>query len=375
MSVNEASFLTSSEKDMLIALRNKVRDARFDNRAEHDKFLVESASSVLEFQDKAECFADIKDAADCVFTIRANMLKHNFRTNGPSGAVFSEILGFAQEIARVRKLHRERKKATEARKRGAEAAAQRRERLDALAYAAAKEKAKNAARAASPSSEDTISLGSPAPETASPINPDPVLLAPTQALSPLDGLIKLMSLAALNPPAPPSPVSPSMPALIPATPSSSPSPSPPAREPTGFRTSNATRQSARGRKLRRSPILRGQPVFRPLSMLYAPQMPIRNLGPLSLSVRRPIVADDYRQPKPSYADVLRGLTHTSIASPANANALAGNSMSSSKQRRLRGKVAKLRNATVPVANPAIKRCFYCDSPSHTIRFCPAATIY
>ncbi|KAF7297647.1 hypothetical protein MKEN_01387800 [Mycena kentingensis (nom. inval.)] len=312
-------LLTEAEKTKVLDVHHQLVDARFDSDAKLDVFLVSAADFLIALHDKLESFVTEKAVGEAVFAIRGAMLKRNFRTEGPHGATFSEILGFARDISAVRKLRRERKKAAVVREQQAQAADNQFERLDTLAFAANKQR-ELSRRHPSPDSEDAISLGSAPPP--SPINPDPMLDNPD--VSDFVYLTHLFSGVRLASPAQP-PTPSSMPALLTASDSSRRSPSPPVRVRTDSHRLNAPRQKGRVRKvhLARPPPVpvapRPQRQLRPLAPMFGPK-----LGPLGLSVPRPPVASGFRRPNISYADALRGSMPTYTGCLANARSSPGN---------------------------------------------------
>ncbi|KAF7304890.1 hypothetical protein MKEN_01203300 [Mycena kentingensis (nom. inval.)] len=136
INISDAPLLSDADHDFITGLGNLMRDAKHENTAAHDSFLVEQAKRFLVYRPQLVSFAHPGPPRDALNFLRHAMVRNGFRKDGPFGAIFYDLLGFAQEANRVHGVLRDRKLAADDRRRNAAAAAARAERLEALDYAA-----------------------------------------------------------------------------------------------------------------------------------------------------------------------------------------------------------------------------------------------
>ncbi|KAJ7321548.1 hypothetical protein DFH08DRAFT_818410 [Mycena albidolilacea] len=140
MSTFNLPRLSQSDEAAMRKLHKTIRATRYEDPLDQDAFLVASATSVLEFRAQVASFALIPEVGECVFAIRALLLANNPRLGQSTNEVLSAVQDFAGEIARLRKLFRDRKNAQAERLCAAEGVAARAERRLALEYSAKLEK-------------------------------------------------------------------------------------------------------------------------------------------------------------------------------------------------------------------------------------------
>ncbi|KAF7325848.1 hypothetical protein MKEN_00435500 [Mycena kentingensis (nom. inval.)] len=391
MALPDAPRLSEFEQESIITLLNSVRDSRFGSLDEHNEFLVDSANSVLRYRDQVASFAEVPVVGECVFAIRGAMLKNDFRTRGPFGSIFSDILGFASAITSARKTFRERKRAADERKREAILAANRRERIEALEYARNLEKWQNSASRDPPSdaeSEDTISLGSapPSPSKDTEVEPAEERALPEAgpqspiqaALSPLVGLTHLMCGVSLTAPTspPPSPTD-SMPSLLTASSSSSSSPSQPDQGWTGFYAARAHlfRKSVLGvTKVPSSPLARARIIRDPRS----PPVFHNTLGAFRRLPGPLVSVPPSRNSEDTSSDSMPASTAL-IASGSTRNGSSTRSSRRNRARAARRRAAKAKKMAQLVVKTAPTRstnpCGFCSLGGHSVQMCPDLVVY
>ncbi|KAJ7057405.1 hypothetical protein C8F01DRAFT_1307613 [Mycena amicta] len=325
-------LLSASQREAVISLGNVVGDSVHQDISARDAFLVDSAQEIMRYLPQAQSFIESKAIGDSLFAIRNEMVCNSFRTSGPFGRVYSDILSFCAAINTGRRVQRERQRGADERKHDAEAAANRRERLEALEYASrlAEWQANPLPPCATPSSERSISLSdgdghtvveesaSPEYSPPSPIGPD-MAMNNSPGLSPIEGMTVPMT--------PPSSPHPSLPELISASNSSEStsserSPSPPSRAPIVFRRSSENQRSVRARRTLPPP---GQRIGYQREFPRTP----RRATPIPMEPRfvllprmRPVAFPSSQNT--NFADDSRALMQHFIASPANASASSGN---------------------------------------------------
>ncbi|KAF8177106.1 hypothetical protein K438DRAFT_1770219 [Mycena galopus ATCC 62051] len=128
--------LSNKNEDIVRKLFKTLRATKFEDPLDQDSFLVESATTVLEFRPQIASFALVPDLGECIFLIRSMMHANNARLDTPPSDTFTSIQDFAGEIVHKRQTLRERKRANLERALVAEGAAARLERKAALEHAA-----------------------------------------------------------------------------------------------------------------------------------------------------------------------------------------------------------------------------------------------
>ncbi|KAJ7066335.1 hypothetical protein C8F01DRAFT_1079955 [Mycena amicta] len=359
--------LSQSEQDVVHAILVSLNDTRNEPPAERDACLVELANSLLEFQDRVTSFINDSSLAKCAYTIRSEMVRAGFRTNGPFGRIFDDILNFTATISRGRQAVRQREEAAKESRRNAEAAADRRERLEALEYT------NNLAKwqkSPLPEDEDTVSLG-PENEPESPNGVDdapvrvPLILKveTNNAPSSMEETIILDQLIArLRLTEPTTPVSPSPSQLVPA----------PINYPhSSGMTANDPAWSHH------------RPHTPPLCRVMLPPSIMDSGSNVSLWCRRAADAD-FLPLKPNFVVGWQESKPAYTGSNANASASRGNFTRSSTP--IRGRPVRmltraerqaqaLRAKVTRKDKKKEKACFFCDSLDHLVLRCPKRNIH
>ncbi|KAJ7058407.1 hypothetical protein C8F01DRAFT_1232628 [Mycena amicta] len=408
-------LLSASQREAVISLGNVVRDSVHQDISARDAFLVDSAQEIMRYLPQAQSFIESKAIGDSLFAIRNEMVRNSFRTSGPFGRVYSDILSFCAAVNTGRRVQRERQQGADERKRDAEAAANRRERLEALEYASrlAEWQANPLPPCATPSSERSISLSdgdghtvveesaSPEYSPPSPIGPD-MAMNNSPGLSPIEvcaaeqflSLHKLISEMSMTVPmTPPSSPHPSLPELISASNSSEStsserSPSPPSRAPIVFRRSSENQRSVRARRTLPPP---GQRIGYQREF---PRVP-RSATPMPTGTRfvplprtRPVVL--HHSPETSFVGDSRESMQRFTASPANASASSGNFKPLLPKKTRRGRRGQGRKIKAAIAQAmaaeehrrfleenrtrTVNSCHFCSQRGHFIRQCPSLAV-
>ncbi|KAJ7739442.1 hypothetical protein DFH07DRAFT_965729 [Mycena maculata] len=180
MATNIPGSLSKDDELIVRKLLKTVRATKYEDPVDQEAFLVESATTVLQFRPQVASFAQVADLADCVFILRSMMHASRARLGTPPNATFVSLQDFAGEIVRKRHIFRERQRANAEQARTRETTVARAERSDALEHAAKKVPA-------SPD-KDAVSIPSSSDD----------------GMAPLD--LQLVSKARLIPPSSPAPL-------------------------------------------------------------------------------------------------------------------------------------------------------------------------
>ncbi|KAF8158751.1 hypothetical protein K438DRAFT_1961011 [Mycena galopus ATCC 62051] len=341
--------LSNKNEDIVRKLFKTLRATKFEDPLDQDSFLVESATTVLEFRPQIASFALVPDLGECIFLIRSMMHANNARLDSPPSDTFTSIQDFAGEIVRKRQTLRERKRANLERARVAEGAAARLERKAALEHATKVTDSQGPRSSADdvvsiPSSEDeaepVFSLKNPPP---SPISVDLTNVAPCSKavpLSPSDSLgyhLSRMSLSAypdLCGPRSLSSLSPSLPDLVPDFALSQ------HRLPVkgGGPTRGRTTIRKRRRSLADVPIAQCN-TFRMVQLPFGPPPPAQKNN----------FVRDWLSSRPKPAD-----------SPMTKKKYTGNYVPSVNPNHVKRRHYRKKS----------KRCYYCSAADHLVALCP-----
>ncbi|KAJ7176534.1 hypothetical protein C8R46DRAFT_1029866 [Mycena filopes] len=195
--------LDQTEEDAVRALHKSVSATNYEDPVDQEAFLVASARSVLHFRQQVASFAASSEIGECIFTIRAALVRNNLRLATSPDPILSSITDFAGEIVRLRQDIRDRKQAQKERAHAENGAAARAARREALDFAAKRELNK--------SDPDTVSIPSDDEQPIEPLHPSPLRVKPVSPpaspipalLSPLHDLEGMMrSLRLSHPPVP-----------------------------------------------------------------------------------------------------------------------------------------------------------------------------